>query len=147
MPTFDIGAFLQRISQIIIKGLILHAIIRVLGILYDVFKTPAALTAIVLMLTYEPDKVQWILQTIGQLELKAFTIVLAGLVPELFGGISAETASWATIWNTGLSALPSDIVDIMNAVGVAELLGLITSTLTAGSMVLLYRKVFTRLGI
>lgn len=148
IPTFDWSAFLQRVSGLIIKGLILSGILRALSLLYNVFKTPLALGTIVLLLTYYPERVQWVLQKIGELEIRAFAVVLSGLVPDLFGGISGEVSSWSTIWQNGLNGLPADIVDIMNAVGVAELMGLITSTLSAGSLVLLYRRVMMRgLGI
>ena len=42
---------------------------------------------------------------------------------------SGEVNSWADIWNQGLNLLPADMLEVMNGIGVAELLGLTTSTL------------------
>lgn len=147
MPTFDLSAFLQRISGLIIKGLILSGIIRVCSLLYNVFKTPLALGTLVLMLAYYPDKVQWVLMKIGELEITAFAILLSVVFPDIFNSMSGELHSWQAIWSAGLQALPTNVVQVLNAVGVAELMGLVTSTLSAGSVVLLYRKIMSRMGI
>lgn len=147
MPTFDLSAFLQRVSQIIIKGLIFSAVLRLLSLLYNVFKTPLALGTIVLMLAYYPEKVQWVLMKIGELEITAFAILLSVVFPDIFGGMSGQMHSWQQIWSAGLSALPANVVQVLNGVGVAELMGLVTSTLSAGSVVLLYRKIMNRMGI
>ena len=55
MPTFDLSAFLQRISKMIIMGMILRSVLRLMSFAYNVFKTPLALGAIVIMLAYYPD--------------------------------------------------------------------------------------------
>ena len=147
MPTFDLSAFLQRISKIIIMGLILRSILFILKVLYGAFKTPMALGAIVIMLAYYPEVVQWVLMKIGELQIKCFAIVLNAVMPDIFGNMGTNVTSWHTIWQQGLALLPSNLVQILNAVGVAELMGLITATLTAGSTVLLYRRVLSRVGI
>lgn len=147
MPTFDITAFLQRISKIIIMGMILRSVLFILRTLYAVFKTPIALGTIVIMLAYYPDVVQWTLMKIGELQIRCFAIVLNAIMPDIFGSMGTNVTSWHTIWQQGLSLLPSNLVQILNAVGVAELMGLITATLTAGSTVLLYRRVLSRVGI
>lgn len=147
MPTFDLTAFLQRISKIIIMGLMLRSILFILKVLYGAFKTPMALGAIVIMLAYYPEVVQWVLMKIGELQIKCFAIVLNAVMPDIFGSMGTNVTSWRTIWQQGLSLLPSNLVQILNAVGVAELMGLITATLTAGSTVILYRRVLSRVGI
>ena len=147
MPTFDLSAFLQRISKMIIMGLVLRSVLKLLEIAYNVFKTPLALGTIVLMLAYYPEKVQWVLMKIGELEITAFAILLSVVFPDIFGGMSGQLHSWQAIWSAGLSALPVNVVQVLNGVGVAELMGLVTSTLSAGSVVLLYRKIMNRMGI
>lgn len=147
MPTFDITAFLQRISKMIIMGFILRSVLKLLEVAYNVFKTPVALGTIVLMLAYYPDVLQWVLMKIGELQIRCFAIVLNAIMPDIFSGMGTNVTSWHTIWQQGLSLLPSNIVQILNAVGVAELMGLITATLTAGSTVILYRRVLSRVGI
>lgn len=147
MPTFDLTAFLQRISKIIIMGMILRSVLFILRTLYGVFKTPLALGTIVIMLAYYPDVVQWTLMKIGELQIRCFAIVLNAIMPDIFGSMGTNVTSWHTIWQQGLSLLPSNLVQILNAVGVAELMGLITATLTAGSTVILYRRVLSRVGI
>lgn len=136
MPTFDVAAFLQRISKMIIFGLILRSVLRILEFAYNVFKTPLALGTIVIMLAYYPDVLQWVLMKIGELQIKCFAIVLNAIMPDIFRSMGTNVTSWHTIWQQGLSLLPSNLVQILNAVGVAELMGLITATLTAGSTVL-----------
>lgn len=147
MPTFDLSAFLQRISKMIIMGLVLRSVLKLLEIAYNVFKTPLALGTIVLMLAYYPEKVQWVLMKIGELEITAFAILLSVVFPDIFWGMSGQLHSWQAIWSAGLSALPVNVVQVLNGVGVAELMGLVTSTLSAGSVVLLYRKIMNRMGI
>lgn len=127
--------------------LIGRAIFWILETLFNLFKTPLFLGALVLALTYFPDTVQWIFMQIGMIELKCFILVLNTVMPDIFTFGSNEVTSWAQIWSAGLSALPQDMVDVMNAVGVAELLGLVTSTLMAGSTIALYRKIMTRAGL
>lgn len=147
MPTFDLTAFLQRISKIIIMGLMLRSILFILKVIYGAFKTPMALGAIVIMLAYYPEVVQWVLMKIGELQIKCFAIVLNAVMPDIFRSMGTNVTSWHTIWQQGLSLLPSNLVQILNAVGVAELMGLITATLTAGSTVIMYRRVLSRVGI
>ena len=113
----------------------------------NLFKTPMFLGAMVLALTYFPDTVQWIFMQIGQIELKMMMIVLSTVMPDIFTFGSSEVNSWAAIWQAGITALPQDMVDVMNAVGVSELLGLVTSTIMAGSTIAIYRKIMTRAGL
>lgn len=147
MPTFDLSAFLQRISKMIIMGMILRSVLRLMSFAYNVFKTPLALGAIVIMLAYYPDVIQWVLMKIGELQMKCFAIVLNAVMPDIFSSMGTQVTSWRQIWQTGLGILPTNLVSVLNAVGVAELMGLVTATLTAGSTVILYRKVLSRIGI
>lgn len=147
MPTFDLSAFLQRISKMIIMGLILRSVLFIMSTLYRAFKTPLALGTIVIMLAYYPDVIQWVLMKIGELQMKCFAIVLNAVMPDIFSSMGTEITSWRQIWQTGLGILPTNLVSVLNAVGVADLMGLVTATLTAGSTVVLYRKVMTRIGL
>ena len=53
----------------------------------------------------------------------------------------------ATNMANGFGHIADKLGVCINAVGVAELMGLVTATLTAGSTVVLYRKVLSRIGI
>lgn len=147
MPTFDLSAFLQRISKMIIMGMILRSVLFIMSTMFKAFKTPLALGAIVIMLAYYPDVIQWVLMKIGDLQMKCFAILLNAVMPDIFSSMGTQVTSWRQIWQTGLGILPTNLVSVLNAVGVAELMGLVTATLTAGSTVILYRKVLTRIGI
>ena len=99
----------------IIFGLILRSVLRILEFAYNVFKTPLALGTIVIMLAYYPDVLQWVLMKIGELQIKCFAIVLNAIMPDIFGSMGTNVTSWHTIWQQGLSLLPSNLVQILNA--------------------------------
>lgn len=147
MPTFDWAAFAQRVFQFATKLLLFRVLLGFLGMAFNLFKTPIFLVGLVLALTYFPDTIQWVFMQIGMIQIKLFMIVLSAVMPDIFTFGSADVNSWAAIWNQGISALPSDMVDVMNGLGVAELLGLVTSTLMAGSTIAIYRKIMTRAGL
>lgn len=147
MPTFDWAAFTQRVFAFISRAMLFRLLLGFLGTAFNLFKTPLFLGAMVIALTYFPDTIQWIFMKIGEIEMKMFMIVLSSVLPDVFTFGSGEVNSWADIWNQGLNLLPSDMLEVMNGIGVAELLGLTTSTLMAGSQIALYRKIMTRAGL
>ena len=147
MPTFDWAAFVQRVVGWIKTFIIVHIFLKVFGTLFNLFKTPLFLVALYVALVYFPDTCQWIFQRIGEIQVKAFMVLLSTIMPDIFVFGATEVSSWAQIWNLGLALLPSEIVEVMNATGIGEMLGLVTTTLTAGSCIMVYRKIMTRAGL
>ena len=49
--------------------------------------------------------------------------------------------TWYSVWQSGLDLLPPDLVEVLNSVGVAYLLGMITSTIATIAGIRLYRRV------
>ena len=74
-------------------------------------------------------------------------LMLSIVMPEVFTVGSGDVNSWAQIWSQGLSMLPTEMLDVINGLGVAEMLGLVTSTLTSGFVITMYRKIMTRAGL
>lgn len=147
MPTFDWAAFAQRIFGWITRAALISLVIRVVGTLFNLVKTPMFLVGIYLALLWFPDTIQWIFMQIGMIELKMMMIVLSSVLPDIFTFGSGEVESWAAIWQQGLAGLPTEMVEIINGLGVADMLGLVTSTLLSGSTIALYRKIMTRAGL
>lgn len=147
VPTYDWAAFAQRVFGWIKSAFLVAAVIRAIGFLFNMVKTPMFIVGLYLALLWFPDTIQWIFMQIGLIQIKMFMIVLSTIMPDVFTFGSEDVASWATIWNQGLSQLPSEMLDVINGLGVAEMLGLVTSTLMAGSMIAIYRKIMTRAGL
>ena len=147
MPTFDWAAFAQRIFGWFTRAMLISMIIKVVGTLFNLVKTPMFLVGLYLALLWFPDTIQWILMQIGNIQIKMFMMVLSTVMPEIFTFGSEDVNSWAQIWNQGLNLLPSEMLDVMNGLGVAEMLGLVTSTLMSGSVITIYRKIMTRAGL
>lgn len=147
MPTFDWAAFAQRIFGWFTRAALIAAVIKVVGTLFNLVKTPMFLVGLYLALLWFPDTIQWIFLQIGMIQIKIFMILLSSVMPDVFTFGSGEVNSWAAIWQQGLSALPSEMVEVINGLGVAEMLGLVTSTLMAGSTIVIYRKIMMRAGL
>lgn len=147
MPTFDWAAFAQRIFGWFTRAVLIAMVIRVVGTLFNLVKTPMFLVGLYLALLWFPDTIQWIFLQMGMIEIKMFMILLSSVMPEVFTFGSGEVNSWAAIWQQGLSSLPSEMVEVINGLGVAEMLGLVTSTLIAGSTIATYRKIMMRAGL
>ena len=147
MPTFDWAAFAQRIFGWFTRAMLISMVIKVIGTLFNLVKTPMFLVGLYLALLWFPDTIQWIFLQIGNIQIKMFMIVLSSVMPDVFTFGSVEVNSWAAIWQQGLSALPTDMVEVINGLGVAEMLGLVTSTLMAGSTIAIYRKIMMRAGL
>lgn len=147
MPTFDWAAFAQRIFGWFTRAMLISIVIKVIGTLFNLVKTPMFLVGLYLALLWFPDTIQWIFLQIGMIQIKMFMILLSSVMPDVFTFGSGEVNSWAAIWQQGLSALPSEMVEVINGLGVAEMLGLVTSTLIAGSTIAIYRKIMMRAGL
>lgn len=147
MPTFDWAAFAQRIFGWFTRAMLIGMVIKVIGTLFNLVKTPMFLVGLYLALLWFPDTIQWIFLQIGMIQIKMFMILLSSVMPDVFTFGSGEVNSWAAIWQQGLSALPSEMVEVINGLGVAEMLGLVTSTLIAGSTIVIYRKIMMRAGL
>lgn len=139
-PVTDWPAFIQRI----IARLLLSALVfRILSLL----KQPLFIAALIGVLIWSPDTIAWIFIKIGEIQLRVITLLLVAVMPDLFSAGGNAYSSWAQIWSAGLSALPTDMVAIMNGLGVAQILGLVTSTWGAVSSIKIYRKVMLRAGL
>ena len=147
MPTFDWAAFAQRIFGWFTRAMLFAMLIRVVGTLFNLVKTPMFLVGLYLALLWFPDTIQWIFLQIGLIQIKLFMLVLSSVMPDVFTFGSGDVNSWAAIWQQGLSALPTEMVEVINGLGVAEMLGLVTSTLMAGSTIAIYRKIMMRAGL
>lgn len=147
VPTFDWGAFAQRVFGWVTRAALVAAIIKVIGTLFNLVKTPLFIVGLYLALLWFPDTIQWIFLKIGEIQIKCFMIMLSVIMPDVFTIGSGDVDSWAQIWSQGLSMLPTEMLEIINGLGVAEMLGLVTTTLTSGFMITMYRKVMTRAGL
>lgn len=140
VPVTDWGAFIQRvIGRLLLTGLLLK--------LFSLLKQPLFIASLIGLLIWSPDTIAWIFIKIGELELRVFAMFLSAIMPDLFGTAGTAYTSWEQIWSQGLMALPSDMVQVINGLGVAQILGLITATWTAVSSVKIYRKVMLRAGL
>ena len=147
VPTFDWGAFAQRVFGWATRAALIGFVIRVIGTLFNLVKTPMFLGGLYLAILWFPDTIQWIFLQIGDIQIKCFLLMLSIVMPEVFTIGSGDVNSWAQIWSQGLSLLPSEMLEVINGLGVAEMLGLVTSTLTSGCVISMYRKIMTRAGL
>lgn len=137
VPVNDWGAFVQRITK---KLLTIWLVSR----LIDVLKGPFFWVGLIALLTYSPDTVAWIFIKIGEIELTVMAMVLNAVMPDIFASGSGEYRNWVQIWQAGLNALPSDMVAIMNGLGVAQLLGYVTATIGTISTIRIFRSAMRR---
>lgn len=140
VPVTDWGAFIQRVvGRLLLAGLFLR--------LLSLLKQPLFIASLVAVLVWSPDTIAWIFIKIGEIELRVCAMLLSAIMPSIFETGGTAYTSWAQIWNAGLSALPSDVVQIINGLGVAQMLGLVTATWGAVSSIKIYRKVMLRAGL
>lgn len=147
VPTFDWGAFAQRVFGWVMKASLISLLIKAVSGLFNLVKTPMFIVGLYLALLWFPDTIQWIFMKIGEIEIKMFMIVLSTVMPDVFTFGSGEVDSWAAIWNQGLAGLPAEMLEVINGLGVGEMLGLVTGTIMAGSTMMVYRKIMTRAGL
>lgn len=147
VPTYDWAAFGQRVLSMVQKMLLFRLILKIGEVLFSFAKTPMYLGLVVAAITYFPDTIAWIFVSIGQIQIKCFMIMLNAVMPDIFATGAGDYRGWADIWSAGLSALPEDVLSIVNGVGVAEIMGLVTTTITSGWMIKIYRKTMLRAGL
>lgn len=147
VPSFDWLAFIQRMSKWIWMTLVVHTFLKVFGVLFNLFKTPMFLVATYVALVYFPDVCQWIFLKIGEIEVKVFMVLVNACLPDMFLFGSEDVKTWQNIWQIGLNTLPTEIVEVMNATGIGEMLGLVSTTLTACGCIIAYRKIMMRAGL
>lgn len=140
VPVTDWGAFLQRIGFTLVRAFLFFK-------LFSLLKQPLFIASLIGLLIWSPDTIAWIFIKIGEIELKVFAMFLTAIMPDLFGTAGDAYSNWAQIWSAGLSGLPADMVQVINGLGVAQILGLITATWTAVSAIKIYRKVMLRAGL
>lgn len=136
-PVSDWGAFVQRLTK---KLLTIWLVSR----LIDVIKAPLFYIGLIGILIYSPDTVAWIFIKIGEIELSVMTLMLSVVMPDIFSGSGTEYTTWAQMWQAGLNALPSDMVEIINGLGVAQLLGYITTTIGTIATIKMFRSAMKR---
>lgn len=147
MIVSDILALLQRIVQIVIKGV--HTFISgyLAFFLFRALTTPLFLGAVVLALTYFPDTIKWIFLKIGGLLISVFLVVFNAIMPSIFETANGGYKSAGEIWNNGLNSLPNELLDVLNGLGVSEMLGLIFTTFIAGTLIKIYFAVMKRASL
>lgn len=143
IPTTDLAAILQRWLAWAQRLFLIAAFVKLVKML----STPFWFAAIVAVLTYFPDSVAWVFIKLGEIELRAFAVLLSAVMPDIFANGAGEYQSWAQIWQTGLNALPAEMLEIMNGLGVSALLGMVTATISSVWIIKIYRKIMLRGGL
>lgn len=140
VPVSDWGAFIQRTIERIFIGVLAFK-------LFQLLRQPLFIGALVGVLIWSPETIAWIFIKIGEIELRVFTLLLSAIMPDLFGTAGTAYSSWEQVWSAGLAVLPQDMLDVINGLGVAQILGLVTATWGAVTSVKIYRKVMLRAGL
>lgn len=139
VPVNDWGAFIQRITSEGIRAFLFWMLVNVLT-------KPMFFVGLIALLTYMPDTMGWIFLKIGEIGIKVAFLVMNAIMPDVFATGAGEYRGWSQIWTDGLSALPSDAVDIMNGIGVAQILGMVISTAFAVFSIRIIRRIMNRAG-
>lgn len=147
IPTTDWAAIAQRVIGILQRTLLISAALKLVSFAINILSTPFYVAGIVLLLTWSPDTVAWIFVKLGEIQMQVFMIVLNVAMPDIFAAGDGSYRDWADIWQQGLNLLPSDILEIVNGLGVAELWGIITGTIGSVWVIKIYRKVMLRAGL
>lgn len=147
VPTTDLAAIAQRALAIIQRSLLISLIIKLISFAMSILSTPFYVVGITALLTWSPDTIAWIFIKIGEIQTQAFMIVLNVAMPDIFAAGDGSYRSWSEIWQQGLNLLPTEILEIINGLGVAELWGIITGTFGSVWVIKIYRKVMMRAGL
>lgn len=138
-PVSDWGAFLQRITSEGIRAILFWMLVNVLT-------KPMFFIGLIALLTWMPDTIGWIFLKIGEVGIKVAFLVMNAIMPDVFATGSGEYRGWAAMWSDGLNALPADAVDVMNSIGVAQVLGMVISTAFAVFSIRIIRRIMNRAG-
>ena len=137
VPVTDWGAFVQRVvGRVFLRNARFQVV--------SVTETTSVHTSLIGLLIWSPDTIAWIFVKLGNIEMKVGLLLISAFMPEIFGEGATQYASWAELWQAGLNAIPSEIVEIINGLGVAQILGMLTSTYGAVHAIQLYRKIMLR---
>lgn len=147
VPVTDWAALAQRVVGMIERALIISGILKLIHFAMGIFSTPFYVVGICALLTWSPDTVAWIFIKIGEIQMQAFMIVLNVAMPDIFAAGDGSYRSWSDIWQQGLNLLPTEILEIINGLGVAELWGIITGTFGSIWVIKIYRKIMMRAGL
>lgn len=143
VPTIDLGG-LVRIVQ---KFVIITALLKIAGFLIDLFKKPAFLVALMATIAYYPEAIQWVMYQLGLLQVKVIMLILNALMPQVWGAASVEGATEvADIFNSSVHALPSEVVQVIQALDIISLLGMVFTTLTIVFLVKFYYAIMDKMG-
>lgn len=137
----------SKVGEIAVLGAILSVLLAIGSFVRRVVSYPLALAAIVGAFVLFPDTIGWIFLQIGNIHLKIFVLVLSEIMPDIINEGATDFHTWYAVWQEGVNLLPPDLVEVLNSVGVAYLLGMITSTIAAISGIRLYRRVMLRAGL
>lgn len=138
-PVSDWGAILQRVTSEGIRAFLFWLLINVLT-------KPMFFVGLIFLLTWMPDTIGWIFLKLGEIGLSVAFLVMNALMPDVFMTGSGEYRGWAAIWSEGLNVLPADAVDVMNSIGVAQVLGMVISTAFAVFSIRIIRRIMNRAG-
>lgn len=133
----------ERALSFIRNILLAHIIITMVR----VWSKPLYLAGIIAMFMYFPDALQWIFMQIGLIELRIFAIILAVVMPEVFNYASGDVQSWADIFNSALAGLPTEMLQVMQNLQIAQLMGIVTSCLTSGFVIRTFLRMNKRMGL
>ena len=147
VPTTDLAAVAQRALGILQRTLIISGLIKLVSFAFNVLSTPFYVAGLVALLTWSPDTVAWIFIKLGEIQMRVFLIVLNVAMPDIFQTAEGDFSSWADIWQEGLNLLPVEMVEIINGLGLAEIIGLVTGTIGSVWVIKIYRKVMLRAGL
>lgn len=136
-----------KVGEIAFLAGILSVVMGIMSFLKRFVSYPLGLAAIVVAFTLFPDTIGWIFLQIGNIQLKFFVLLLSEVMPDIVNEGKADFDTWYSIWQAGLNLLPPDLVEVLNSVGVAYLLGMITATIVTISTIRVYRKVMLRAGL
>ena len=120
---------------------------RILSFLWKLVSYQLFLGAVCAALTLFPDTIGWIFLKLGEVQLRVIAVVLASVMPDIFGAGSGSYTSWGQLWQQGLNLLPTQMLEIINGLGVAYILGLVTSTFSAVATIKIYRRSLKRAGL
>lgn len=140
VPVTDWGAFVQRVVGRIFLSMMIWRLIQLL-------KQPLFIASLIAILIWSPDTIMWIFIKLGNIELKLMILMMTALMPDIFGAGSGAYTSWTSLWSAGLTVLPVKMLEIINGLGVGQILGLVTSTWAAVSSIKIYRKIMLRAGL
>lgn len=137
----------SKVGEIAVLGAILSVLLAIGSFIRKVISYPLALGAVVGAFVLFPDTIGWIFLQIGNIQLKIFVLVLNQVMPDIIDEGATDFHTWYSVWQAGIDALPPDLVEVLNSVGVAYLLGMITSTIASIAGIRLYRRVMFRAGL